>query len=403
MLGGLIIGVMSLWLPEVLGVGYETMSKALLGELTWQLMIILVFAKMLATSVSLASGGSGGVFAPSLFLGTMIGGFVGALTEQFWPGISAGPGAYALVGMAAMVAGTTHAPITAILIIFEMTHDYKIILPLMIAATIATLITTRLHKESIYTLKLVRKGIKLFQGREVNLLKSLSVAQVMNPNVVTIPPQMNLKAIFDLMHQTHHDYFYMVDDASAFLGVLTSRDIRSAMGAEEASANLIIAMDMANQSLPVVHTGDSLDAVMKVFGKVEMEELPVVEQETGNLLGTISRQHAIDAYNNELSRRNTGDEVSASIQMLDRMDTVSFSNEYVLSEIHLPKSLVNKTIKSAKIRQKYDVQIILIKRPAREREQERQFSPKGDDRFLAGDHLIVLGPPKEINRLKTAG
>jgi CIC family chloride channel protein len=403
MLGGLIIGVMSLWLPEVLGVGYETMSKALLGELTWQLMIILVFAKMLATSVSLASGGSGGVFAPSLFLGTMIGGFVGALTEQFWPGISAGPGAYALVGMAAMVAGTTHAPITAILIIFEMTHDYKIILPLMIAATIATLITTRLHKESIYTLKLVRKGIKLFHGREVNLLKSLSVAQVMNPNVVTIPPQMNLKAIFDLMHQTHHDYFYMVDDASAFLGVLTSRDIRSAMGAEEASANLIIAMDMANQSLPVVHTGDSLDAVMKVFGKVEMEELPVVEQETGNLLGTISRQHAIDAYNNELSRRNTGDEVSASIQMLDRMDTVSFSNEYVLSEIHLPKSLVNKTIKSAKIRQKYDVQIILIKRPAREREQERQFSPKGDDRFLAGDHLIVLGPPKEINRLKTAG
>jgi Trk K+ transport system NAD-binding subunit len=134
-----------------------------------------------------------------------------------------------------------------------------------------------------------------------------------------------------------------------------------------------------------------------------MEELPVVEQETGNLLGTISRQHAIDAYNNELSRRNTGDEVSASIQMLDRMDTVSFSNEYVLSEIHVPKSLVNKTIKSAKIRQKYDVQIILIKRPAREREQERQFSPKGDDRFLAGDHLIVLGPPKEINRLKTAG
>jgi CIC family chloride channel protein len=153
MLGGLGIGLLALWMPEILGVGYETMNNALLGKMAWQVMLILIFVKVFATSLSLSSGGSGGVFAPSLFLGTMTGGFFGDMVLQYWPGLSGGPGAYALVGMGAVVAGATHAPITAILIIFEMTNDYKIILPLMIATTIATLISSKLQKESIYFLQ----------------------------------------------------------------------------------------------------------------------------------------------------------------------------------------------------------------------------------------------------------
>ncbi|MCK5453125.1 MAG: chloride channel protein, partial [Calditrichia bacterium] len=175
MLGGLMIGIMGIFVPHIYGVGYNSMDLALLGELPWMLMLGLIFFKILATSLSLGSGGSGGIFAPSLFLGTMTGGFFGALVHKVIPDHSATSGAYSLVGMGAVVAGATHAPITAILIIFEMTGDYAIILPLMISAIIATVLTTKLKKESIYTLKLIRRGVDLFRGREVNILKALTV------------------------------------------------------------------------------------------------------------------------------------------------------------------------------------------------------------------------------------
>ncbi|MCK5076585.1 MAG: chloride channel protein, partial [Calditrichia bacterium] len=169
-IGGLIIGTMGIVFPHIYGVGYSTINAALYGKMAWQMMGLLIFVKIFATSISLGSGGSGGVFAPSLFLGAMTGGFLGDFIHTWFPTMSASSGAYALVGMGAVVAGATHALITAILIIFELTNDYKIILPLMIACIIATLMTGKFQKESIYTLKLVRRGINIFKGQEINLL-----------------------------------------------------------------------------------------------------------------------------------------------------------------------------------------------------------------------------------------
>ncbi len=157
-IGGAILGVSGLFVPQILGVGYGAMDLALMQQIAWWLMLLLVAAKLLATSITIGSGGSGGIFAPSLYLGAMAGGFFGMVVHHLFPNVTASPGAYSIVGMGAVVSATTHGPLAAILILFEMTGSYKIILPLMFSCIIATIASRQLMKESIYTLKLVRRG-----------------------------------------------------------------------------------------------------------------------------------------------------------------------------------------------------------------------------------------------------
>ena len=178
-LGGIVIGIIALRFPQIMAVGYDSIGKALLNQEVWTVLVLLVPLKILATSVTIGSGGSGGIFAPSLFMGAMLGGAFGCAAHALFPSVAANPGAYAIVGMGAVVAGTTHAPIQAFLIIFELTQNYWIIPPLMICCVIATFVSRGLKRESIYTLKLLRRGIDIEAGRDVNILKSMLVTDFM--------------------------------------------------------------------------------------------------------------------------------------------------------------------------------------------------------------------------------
>jgi CIC family chloride channel protein len=183
-IGGLILGAGALLVPEILGVGYGAIDLALMQKLAWWMLLVLVVCKILATSITIGSGGSGGVFAPSLFLGAMAGGFFGTVVHALFPEVTASPGAYCIVGMGAVVSATTHGPMAAMLILFEMTGDYKIILPLMLSCIIGTIAAGRFYRDSIYTLKLIRRGVDIREGKEVSVLRSLYVKDVMNPNVI---------------------------------------------------------------------------------------------------------------------------------------------------------------------------------------------------------------------------
>jgi CIC family chloride channel protein len=206
-IGGLFLGVASLVFPQILGVGYGAIDMALMQQMAWWLLLVLVPAKILATSITIGSGGSGGIFAPSLFLGAMAGGVFGAVVHQLFPNITASPGAYSIVGMGAVVAATTHGPLAAILILFEMTGDYKIILPLMLSCIIAAIASGQLLRDSIYTLKLARRGIDIKEGKEVNVLKSMFVKDVMNPNVETIPEALPLGQMAERISKSKFNSF----------------------------------------------------------------------------------------------------------------------------------------------------------------------------------------------------
>lgn len=308
--GGFALGGVAIISMEILADGYSGITHAVAGSLDLPLVTMLIFLKIVATSLTLGSGNSGGIFAPSLFIGAMLGQAFGGVMSILFPEVTAPAGAYALVGMAAMVSGATHATITAILIIFEMTSDYRIILPLMAASVMATFVAHRLSPQSIYTLKLFRKGINISHGREVNVMSSLRVREAMEADAKTIPPDLPLKLIVDKFEETQFDMLPVTDDSGHLLGVVTFQDIREVlMGRSlEVLADVVIAADI----LTTPETGlfltpeQSLNDAMQKLAMKDTRSLPVVDsQSTMRLVGVMSRRQLLNTYNRALLKETT--------------------------------------------------------------------------------------------------
>jgi CIC family chloride channel protein len=303
MVGGLILGVVALQFPHILGVGYGTIDLALTGSLAWWLLFLLVGVKILATAITIGSGGSGGIFAPSLFLGAAAGGGYGLLIHHWLPTITASPGAYAIVGMGALVSATTHGPITAILMLFEMTGDYKIILPLMLAAITATLTAGQLLNESIYTLKLSRRGVDIRAGREANILKSMRVADVMNTDVETVGEGWSLSRLAIMISKSKHNSFPVLSADQRLVGILSFKDYSEALFNEDLM-HLVVARDIATTRLVIVSANDNLYDTLERLSRRDFATLPVVsETDPSQLVGVLSRRDILRAYHNAVLRQ----------------------------------------------------------------------------------------------------
>jgi CIC family chloride channel protein len=303
-LGGFIIGGLSLFLPQILGVGYETITEVLLGRVPWFLLLALVFAKIAATSITIGSGGSGGIFAPSLFIGATMGGIYGHVVHYLFPSVTAPSGAYSLVGMGAVVAGATHAPITSILILFELTDDYRIILPLMMTCILSALTASQLKRESIYTMKLVRRGIDVRAGREISILKSLPVRDFMIRDVAFVSEIMPLSGFLHFIKESIHMYFPVVNDKEELVGIISLRDIRPIL-MEESLMDLVIAKDIMTEDVITLTTDENLYDAMGKFGIKDIGQLPVVERDNPKrVVGMLKRTDVIVAYNNAVLRRS---------------------------------------------------------------------------------------------------
>lgn len=304
-IGGLALGGVAMISREIMADGYNGITQALAGDLGLQLVTLLIFLKIAATSLTLGSGNSGGIFAPSLFMGAMLGQAFGGVMNILFPEVTAPPGAYALVGMAAMVSGATHATITAILIIFEMTSDYTIILPLMAASVMATFVAHRLSPQSIYTLKLFRKGINIRQGREVNIMRAVKVAEIMDRDCDSIPPELPLKQIVDKFDDTDRNVMPVTDGSGCLLGFVTFEDIRNVLTGRslEVLADVVIAADImqpADKDLPLTPDQSLNDAMLKL-GMKDLRSLPVVDSlHNMRLAGMLSRRRLLNAYNKAL-------------------------------------------------------------------------------------------------------
>ena len=299
---------MALVFPHLLGVGYEAIDLALIQELSWWLMFLLVLCKILATSVTIGSGGSGGIFAPSLFMGAMAGGFFGTGVHAIFPGITASPGAYSIVGMGAVVSATTHGPLSAILILFELTSDYKIILPLMIACIIGSLASGQLLKESIYTLKLARRGVNIRAGREVNVLKSVSVKDVMNPAVETIPENLSLGKLAEKISMSKYNSFPVVDDEGNLTGMLSFLDYHGAVF-DENLKDLVVIKDLATKEVVTIALDSNLYSALETITLKDFSILPVVSPDNPlKLLGVLSRRDIIGAYDKAVIKKSLFEE-----------------------------------------------------------------------------------------------
>jgi CIC family chloride channel protein len=331
--GGLLLGCMALAygavpglgygrVPQVYGVGYETIEAGLLGNEVMIVMLALVGLKILATSVTVGSGGSGGVFAPGLFIGSMLGGSLGLLFAQLFPGVPGPPGAYALVGMGAVFAGSTHASMTAVLIIFEMTGDYQIILPLMLAVVTSTLLSGALLRgETIYTMKLTRRGVRLRRGRAVDVLEGVRVEEVMS-EAVTVGADVPLEGVGELFLKANRNALPVTDSTSRLVGIVSLTDLGRVQDSLKDITELSVG-DVMTRNLVTAHPDESLDAVLRRMAPRDLSRLPVVSRDDpGKLLGVIRRNDVVRAYDLGLARRERdGLEVPTA---LDRSGSVDF-------------------------------------------------------------------------------
>ena len=287
-LGGLIVGVIALFHPEVCGNGYSAIDAILKGEWLWQTLAVILVLKVLATSATFGSGAVGGVFTPTLFVGASLGFLFGDAAQRFPGHLAVNPSAFALVGMGAFLAATTHAPIMAIIMIFELTLDYQIILPLMLACVVGYYTSVSIEKRSIYSEALKRKGAGDYRQQ----LAELHVRDLMKPNPVTIQPTARFAEIGEKFIASPVNYLYVTDNGR-FVGAVSLHDIKSYLNSPELAA-LVIARDIVHDRFPTVSPEASLAEAMERFAHHDGERMPVVENSGENqLLGSISKTDVI--------------------------------------------------------------------------------------------------------------
>ncbi|MBN1586832.1 MAG: chloride channel protein [Candidatus Omnitrophica bacterium] len=294
-LGGLLVGGIGVYFPEVLSSGYSVIEDVLHGRILGGILLLLVFAKIFATSVSLGSGTSGGAFAPALFIGAVAGGAFGTLVHTLAPHITGEPGAYALVGMAACFAGIAHAPITSLLIVFEMTDGYQMILPLMVASVIATTVSQLLSRESVYTARLHSRGIELDALRSFNLTDTILVEEAMSTDVPTVPRSMKVHDLLRLFDEKGREAFSVEDDDGNLNGIVTLREAQFA--AIEGDPGLILAEDILHKNTVVCYSDETLNDALKYMGRSDINQLPVVERTSPkHIVGMLTRADIVRAY-----------------------------------------------------------------------------------------------------------
>ncbi|MFQ5957847.1 MAG: chloride channel protein [Alphaproteobacteria bacterium] len=300
--GGLAVGAIAVLFPQVLGVGYEATDLALKEALPLGLLIVLGVAKTAATAISLGSGFAGGVFSPSLFIGAMVGGAFGIIAGGVFPELATSPGAYTIIGMGAVASAVLGAPISTILIVFELTGDYGITIAVMIASAVASAVTQQVPGRSFFHWQLARRGIDVKRDRAASILRTITVREVMNETVRRIPRDMSLDDIRELLRLDPHGVFFVVDGDGRLRGSLTFDDL-GAVAFEAGVGDLINAEDIARSDRTPARADDSLERALALMSDNETDHLPVIaDAETRRVIGIVHHKDIVVAHNRAFLR-----------------------------------------------------------------------------------------------------
>jgi CIC family chloride channel protein len=400
-LGFALVGLIGIRFPQVFGNGYETTDRVLHEALPLELILILPLLKVAATALTMGSGGAGGLFTPTLFVGSLLGYAYGAWVHIAFPAHTASPGVYALVGMGAMIAGTTQAPLTAILMIFELTGDYEIILPLMVCCTVSLIAGRALHRESLYTEPLLERGVRLGGRMEQLVMDKIEVRDLMRQGAAPVRDDAALEVVMKRLLNEGRKELFVVDAAGAFRGTITLADLTGFRGGPE-ELQKVTAGEVLYSDVPVLFLTDRVTDAIARWSQVSRDRLPVVDgPETRRYVGELSAGDIIFLYSQEvlgkesrLARfdRDTGGEARPETTY------VELPEEYVVALVTLPEPFPPTTLRELDARRRFGVNVIEIKRRLGA-DREHRIIPGPDTEMRGGDALIVVGRPSDIAHL----
>jgi CIC family chloride channel protein len=341
--------------PHIFGSGFVFLEEVLQGRAPFFLIFLLIFLKPLATSFTLGSGNSGGVFAPSLFTGAMLGGSFGYLARSLFPGLTIEIGAYALVGMAAVFSAAARAPLTSMLIVFEMSNDYRLILPLMAAGMVASTFAHWLQTDSIYTLKLTKRGIRFEQGRDMDIMQTVQVEEVMNKAPITMQNEQTVADLFAAFQETHLGGFPVLDSKNELYGMVTMQDmertiqdVERTLHRKDVNLRDLKVWDVATPDPVTVFADEPIWAAIRKMAPRDLARLPVVARDNPKrFVGLISRSDIVRAYNVGLMRKQREQlaQERSTLRKVTGLDFIEIKVESdcagsgkKLADIHLPRN-----------------------------------------------------------------
>ncbi|MCA9672098.1 MAG: chloride channel protein [Myxococcales bacterium] len=403
-IGGALVGLMAMQFPEVLGVGYEHIEKTLAAEVNASLtqltveghLLLLLVAKSLATSITVGSGGSGGLFAPSLFLGSCLGGAFGGAAMRWGPaGWVNDPRGYALVSMGGVVGATTHAPLTAILIVFELCNHHSVILPLMMCTMLSTTASMAMLRESIYTLKLVRRGEQLASGSPDGHVRATSVVELMQAS----PPRVVESAPIDLVaeraREEHTHFVYVTDHKRHLLGVIDMDEVASHIGDSASKRRELRARNLMHAA-EHVNTTDDVNRCLTLLENRRLGELPVVDEE-GKLVGCVTRVELFAYYTDEVLRRESVLSLTSDSGRRVTQEHIALGATEQKAKLIVPASVAGKTLCDLDIRRRFSVNVYAV-----QRSDEPSRVPDPNRPLEQGDTLIVVGSKAAVELLRRA-
>ena len=379
--GGLIFGLLLYSLPQLYGPGFPIIEKSLNGELILPLLVVLIFAKIIATSICIGSGSSGGVFAPALFIGAMTGGAFGKVVKDFFPNFVTEPRVYAIVGMAAVFGAAARAPVTAIIIIFEMTRNYQIILPLMFATVISVAIAEWLNRESIFTCQLAARGIDVRAAENKPILEMIKVEEAMQPidKCLTVPAYMPLRDMEAYLHENDSRRALVMDTRGKLYGIVTIQDLYHRPELLDSG----IVADICTKKLLTVYPSDTLEDAMLILGGEDIQSLPVIDYtNTKKCLGVLRRRDLISAYSEVLLKSEKRKQFIQKLKFKKASHT-----EFVEYVIEREDSSAGRKI--SEINLPGNCNIITIFRG------KELIVPKGNTELKSGDSLVAIVDNKE--------
>ena len=383
--GGLCVGAMGLWYLELLGTGYGSgpgqfaIPSALIGEVALTSLALLAVLKIAATAVTVGSGGSGGVFAPSLFIGAMLGGAVGEVANALFPGAVAPSGAYATVGMAAVFAGGARAPMTAILILFELTRDYSIILPLMTAVVTATVLSRAWMDQSIYSLKLRRRGILLPESRHGPVLSGVPVAAAMRSDFATLPADSPARNLVELLsgNGNARTAVLVLDEGTSLEGIVTSTDLERLLE-EGRDVGELTALDVATRNPVTIFPHRTLDEAVHLMSLQSLRQLPVVSRADPNHpIGMVSRSDIFAAYARHSQPQANGARPTSGFSGIE-----AYGPSVVSLPINPGSDLAGKAVQEVGLPEDCLITGVIRRGEA--------LIPRGSTRLMANDWIVVI-------------
>lgn len=375
-------------LPHLYGTGFPFIEEAIQGRTALWLLLLLIFVKPLATAFTLGSGNSGGIFAPSLFLGAMLGGAMGHLFMLWFPGLNISTGAFALVGMAAVFSATARSPLTAMLIVFEMSNDYEMILPLMAAGITASAFASWLHPESIYTLKLAERGVRFVEGRDMDIMQGVKISEVMRNHPVTIHRNASFAEGIALFQENNLLGFPVLSDDKKLCGIVTLQDFHRAQSKEGFNPRTVQVIDLAVTEPITVFPDEPIWAAIQKMSPRDLARLPVISRDgSGTLCGVISRSDILRAYDVGIVRKQRG-------QIAEHQVDLRKPQAYGYGELVLgPEDSCRKALVKD-LALPNTITLVSIKRGG------QTLIPHGMTRLAEGDVITVYGRRKEIDVIR---